>query len=95
MATIPAESVPSRAIASALGLIMGAGELIGGFVAPTVAGFAADRYGLSLAMWMSAAGAILAGILSFGLVETAPAVLRRRAAAHGARQFDGQSVGGR
>ena len=95
MATIPAESVPSRAIASALGLIMGAGELIGGFVAPTVAGFAADRYGLSLAMWMSAAGAILAGILSFGLVETAPAVLRRRAVANGARQFDGQSVGGR
>ncbi|MBC8838387.1 MFS transporter, partial [Escherichia coli] len=40
MATIPAETVPPRAIASALGLIMGAGELIGGFVAPTVAGFA-------------------------------------------------------
>ncbi|MGV7211516.1 MFS transporter [Oxalobacteraceae bacterium A2-2] len=95
MATIPAESVPSRAIASALGLIMGAGELIGGFVAPTIAGFAADRYGLSLAMWMSAAGAILAAVLSLGLVETAPAVLRRRTPAHGLRQFDQHSVGGR
>ncbi|OXH83728.1 MFS transporter, partial [Burkholderia multivorans] len=37
MATIPAETVPPGAVASALGLIMGAGELIGGFVAPTVA----------------------------------------------------------
>ncbi|WP_321873906.1 MFS transporter [Burkholderia ubonensis] len=96
MATIPAETVPPRAIASALGLIMGAGELIGGFVAPTVAGFAADRFGLSFAMWTSAAGAILAGLLSFGLVETAPAVLRRHARAGDAVQrLDAPNPGGR
>lgn len=96
MATIPAETVPPRAIASALGLIMGAGELIGGFVAPTVAGIAADRYGLSFAMWMSACGAIVACLLSFGLVETAPAVLRKRAlAAAGENALGVQNLGGR
>ncbi|MBY8609665.1 MAG: MFS transporter [Burkholderia sp.] len=96
MATIPAETVPPRAIASALGLIMGAGELIGGFVAPTVAGFAADKYGLQFAMWTSATGAILACVLSFGLVETAPAVLRKRALAGAAAgRLDTQNLGGR
>lgn len=95
MATIPAETVPPRAIASALGLIMGAGELIGGFLAPTVAGFAADRYGLQFAMWTSAAGAILACVLSFGLVETAPAVLRHRALAGADVRLDTQNLGGR
>lgn len=95
MATIPAETVPPRAIASALGLIMGAGELIGGFVAPTVAGFTADKYGLQFAMWTSAAGAILACVLSFGLVETAPAVLRKRALDGAAPCFDTQNLGGR
>ncbi|VWD21752.1 MFS transporter [Burkholderia contaminans] len=96
MATIPAETVPPRAIASALGLIMGAGELIGGFVAPTVAGFAADKYGLQFAMWTSAAGAVLACVLSFGLVETAPAVLRKRAlAGTAASRLDAHNLGGR
>lgn len=80
MATIPAETVPPQAMAGALGLIMGAGELVGGFVAPTVAGFAADQYGLPVAMWMSAGGALIACLLSFGLKETAPVVLQRRLA---------------
>lgn len=78
MATIPAETVPPQAMAGALGLIMGAGELVGGFLAPTVAGFAADQYGLPVAMWMSAGGALIACLLSFGLKETAPLVLQRR-----------------
>ncbi|MDN7500204.1 MFS transporter [Burkholderia gladioli] len=95
IATIPAETVPPRAISSALGLIMGAGELIGGFVAPTVAGFAADKYGLNFAMWTSAAGAIFACVLSFGLVETAPAVLRKRAPAGATARLDTQSLGRR
>lgn len=80
MATIPAETVPPQSIAGALGLIMGAGELVGGFLAPTVAGFAADQYGLPVAMWMSSGGALIACLLSFGLKETAPLVLQRRLA---------------
>ncbi|MDH4567114.1 MFS transporter [Pseudomonas sp. BN414] len=79
MATIPAETVSRSVIATALGMIMGIGELIGGFVSPTIAGFAADRYGLSIVMWMSCGGAVLAAFLSLFLKETAPAVLARKA----------------
>ncbi|MGA4636468.1 MFS transporter [Pseudomonas solani] len=79
MATIPAETVPRGVIATALGLIMGIGELVGGFIAPTIAGFAADRYGLSIVMWMSCGGALLAALLSLFLKETAPTVLARKA----------------
>jgi len=57
------------------------GELIGGFVAPTVAGFAADRFGLSIVMWISCGGALLAAVLSLFLKETAPAVIRRQPSA--------------
>jgi hypothetical protein len=78
MSTIPAETVPPAAMASTLGLIMGVGELIGGFIAPTAAGFAADRYGLFVTMWIAAGGALLAGVASMFLIETAPAALARR-----------------
>lgn len=78
MATIPAETVPREVMATALGMIMGLGELVGGFVAPTIAGFAADRFGLSIVMWMSCGGALLAAVLALFLKETAPAVLARR-----------------
>ena len=81
MATIPAETVSRGVIATALGLIMGLGELVGGFLAPTVAGFAADRFGLSIVMWMSCGGALLAALLSLFLRETAPAVLARQRSA--------------
>ncbi len=81
MATIPAETVSRGVIATALGLIMGLGELVGGFLAPTVAGFAADRFGLSIVMWMSCGGALLAAFLSLFLRETAPAVLARQRSA--------------
>lgn len=78
MATIPAETVPRGAMATALGLIMGIGELIGGFLAPVAAGRAADLYGLPVVMWISMAGALIAGLLALGLRETAPAVLARQ-----------------
>jgi MFS family permease len=77
MSTIPAETVPREVMATALGMIMGIGELVGGFVAPTVAGFAADQFGLSIVMWISCGGALLAAGLSLLLKETAPTVLQR------------------
>ena len=81
MSTIPAETVPREVMATALGMIMGVGELVGGFVAPTVAGFAADQFGLSIVMWISCGGALLAAGLSLLLKETAPSVLQRRSRA--------------
>ncbi|WP_432695036.1 MFS transporter [Marinobacterium sp. YM272] len=76
MATIPAETVSPTQVATALGLIMGVGELFGGFVTPTIAGFAADSYGLGIVMWIAAAGSLMATLLAFFLTETAPAKRR-------------------
>ena len=42
---------------------------------------AADRFGLSIVMWMSCGGALLAAFLSLFLRETAPAVLARQRSA--------------
>lgn len=72
MSTIPAETVPAKNMATAIGMIMGVGEIAGGFVAPTVAGYAADLYGLQMPFWIAAVGAALACLLSLFLTETAP-----------------------
>ncbi|MEV0623658.1 MFS transporter [Nonomuraea sp. NPDC050404] len=81
MATIPAETVPRAALATALGVIMGVGELAGGFLGPMIAGWASDQWGLQAAMFIAAGGAVVVVALCFALKETAPAVLRRRAVA--------------
>ncbi|MFC8342195.1 MFS transporter [Streptomyces sp. NPDC057280] len=94
MATIPAETVPRGALATALGLVMGVGELAGGFLAPVIAGRASDVWGLQTAMFISAGGAVVVVLLSLGLRETAPQVLRRRAERTGTADGSGAVVAG-
>ncbi len=77
MATIPAETVPRAVMATALGLIMGVGEIVGGFVAPALAGQLSDVFGLGAAMLVSAGAAVVVALLSLALTETAPARVRR------------------
>ncbi|MGH8220194.1 MAG: MFS transporter, partial [Steroidobacteraceae bacterium] len=81
MATIPSESVAPLMRASALGLCMGSGELVGGVGAPFLAGLAADHSGLQAPLWIMVALAVIGGLLSLGLRETAPRVLARSDAA--------------
>jgi MFS family permease len=83
MATVPSESVSPALRASALGLCMGAGELIGGVFSPSLAGIAADHtsLGLQAPLWIMLGLAVVAGLLALGLRETAPRVLARRRAA--------------
>ena len=76
MATIPAETVPRGVMATALGLIMGVGEIVGGFVAPALAGRLSDSFGLDASMLVSSGAAVVVVLLSLALVETAP--LKRR-----------------
>jgi ACS family hexuronate transporter-like MFS transporter len=78
MATVPSESVDPRLVATAMGLSMGSGEVLGGVLGPSLAGMAADRYDLSAPLWIMFGLAIISGIIAFGLRETAP---RRRAGA--------------
>jgi predicted MFS family arabinose efflux permease len=75
MATVPSESVDSGHIASALGICMGTGELIGGVLAPFAAGYAADLYGLQAPLWIMFGLALAGGLVALGLRETAPRVL--------------------
>jgi predicted MFS family arabinose efflux permease len=80
MATVPSEIAPAGLTATALSLTMGSSEIIGGVLAPTIAGSAADAYGLAAPLWIVAGLAIAACLVSMTLRETAPAVLARRAA---------------
>jgi predicted MFS family arabinose efflux permease len=75
MATIPSESVDARHMASALGVCMGAGEIVGGVLSPSIAGYLADLVGLQAPLWMMFGLALAAGIVALGLRETAPRVL--------------------
>lgn len=81
MATIPSEVARPGLTATALSLTMGTSEIIGGVVAPSVAGIASDAYGLAAPMWIAAGLAIAASLVALLLRETAPAVLARRHAA--------------
>lgn len=77
MATIPSESVDPRLTASLTGVVMGVGEVIGGVFSPSLAGWLSDSYGRDAVMWMMLALCIMAGVIGFGLRETAPRVLAR------------------
>jgi MFS family permease len=73
MATIPSETIPSRYVATTLGLVMGLGELIGGGLVPWLSGRAADYYhNLAVTMWIASGLGVIATILTLFLVETAP-----------------------
>ncbi len=68
MATIPAETIPPRYVATAVGM----GEVLGGVSAPALAGSAADRYGLSAPLLIQAGCALSGALLALALKETAP-----------------------
>jgi hypothetical protein len=78
MATVPSESVDPRHVATVLGLCMGSGEILGGVLAPSLAGLAADRMGLTAPVLFMIVLAICSGILAIGLRETAPRLLAAR-----------------
>jgi len=78
MATIPSETVPPQQLATVLGLTMGLGEIIGGVFAPTIAGSAADAYGLGVTLWILVGLSVATGGLACFVQETAPRVLRQR-----------------
>jgi len=72
MGTIPSETIPSRYVATALGLTVGIGEIFGGVGAPYAAGRAADHYGLSAVFVIQAGCALVGALLALALRETAP-----------------------
>lgn len=81
MATVPSETIPPSHVASALGFIMGIGEVVGGVLGPLLAGIGADRLGPATPMWIAAVTVFAAGVLGLFLDETAPRVVGRSAPA--------------
>jgi len=74
---VATEAVPVGLIASAVGLVSGTAEIFGGGVAPSLAGFIAQTYGLPHIFELAVGGLLAGTAFAFFLRETAP---RRRAA---------------
>jgi MFS family permease len=72
MATIPSETIPARLLATAIGVVIGVGEILGGVSAPTLAGHAADLHGMQWPMYIMAGCAAAGTFFALFLRETAP-----------------------
>jgi hypothetical protein len=69
---IAAEAAPPGLIAAVAGLVIGAGEVFGGGIAPAIAGNIATAYGIQYTMEFAMGGQILGLVMSLLLHETAP-----------------------
>ena len=72
MGVIPSETVPRTLAASSMGLVVGAGEIVGGVLSPTISGWIADQTSLVAHMEVMMVCALCGGLLSLFLRETAP-----------------------
>lgn len=75
---IATESAPAGLVSSAVGIVVGAGEIFGGGVAPSLAGFIAQHYGIQNILYLALAGVCAGIFVCLFLKETAP----RKARAH-------------
>ena len=69
---IATESAPAGLISAAIGMVVGAGEIFGGGVAPYIAGGIADAYGLPSVLNVALIGVVLGVVVCLFLRETAP-----------------------
>ncbi|MDQ9022062.1 MFS transporter [Acinetobacter sichuanensis] len=69
---IAAESAPAGLVASSIGLVVGAGEIFGGGIAPVLSGLVAEHYGIQNIFYLSLVGTIVGMIVSLFIKETAP-----------------------
>ncbi|KXU84269.1 MFS transporter permease [Paraburkholderia monticola] len=75
---VATEAAPIGMISTSIGIVVGAGEIFGGGIAPALAGFVATHFGIQNILWLPI-GAVLLGIgVSLLLEETAPARVRRQ-----------------
>jgi MFS family permease len=72
---IATEAAPIGLVASAIGITSGTGEIFGGGIAPAVAGFIAQHYGIQFTLQFAMIGLVCGAFVSLALIETAP---RRR-----------------
>jgi MFS family permease len=75
---IATESAPAGLVSSAIGIVVGSGEIFGGGVAPAIGGAIAQHYGIENIFWMPLVGVAIGVLVSIGLNETAPRKVARR-----------------
>jgi len=80
MGVIPSETVPARLVATAIASVVGIAEIVGGVTGPTLAGMAADHWGLRAPMWITAGCLVVAIAAACAMTETAPRAVARRQA---------------
>jgi predicted MFS family arabinose efflux permease len=78
---VATEAAPVGMVSTAIGIVVGAGEIFGGGVAPALAGFVATRFGIQNILWLPICAVLLGIGVSLLLEETAPARVRRNAPA--------------
>jgi MFS family permease len=83
MGVVPSETVPKALAASSMGLVVGAGEIVGGVLSPALSGSIADHTSAVAHMVVMMVCALCGGILSLFLRETAPARAQTRVGAPG------------
>jgi MFS transporter, ACS family, hexuronate transporter len=72
MGVVPAETLSLRRAATAMGLVIGVGEIGGGVISPLIAGKLADQFGLDSPLVFQAIIPVFAALLALGLRETNP-----------------------
>ncbi len=69
---VASEAVNPALMSSSVGVVAGAGEIFGGGVAPVIAGYVAQAYGIAQIFWIPLVGLCLGFVLALALRETAP-----------------------
>ncbi len=72
MGVVPSESISARRAATAMGLVIGVGEIGGGALSPLIAGRLADLSTLAAPLIIQAVIPVIAALLALGLRETNP-----------------------
>ncbi|HEY6457001.1 MAG TPA: MFS transporter [Steroidobacteraceae bacterium] len=79
---IPAEAAPVGLVATAAGLVIGAGEIFGGGAAPSIAGAIAQHSGIQYTLYFALGGQLVGLLLALFLRETAPRRMRNAPLEH-------------
>lgn len=69
---IATESAPPGLVSSSIGIVVGSGEIFGGGVAPFIAGYVAQNFGIQNVVWVALGGVALGVVVALFLTETAP-----------------------
>jgi MFS family permease len=76
---IATESAPAGLVSSAIGIVVGAGEIFGGGVAPSFAGYIAQHYGIQDTLYLALSGLTAGIVVCLFLKETAPRRIQQQA----------------